>query len=296
VTIPVVHFRFGGVESDAVGMGRPYTVVYDGQCKVCGRLVKLLNAWDKNDEIEVIPFQNTSVLDRFPWIPSEAYAEAMQLIGPGGKTWQGGEAIEQLLKILPCGGVLLETRGVVLVVDAAHHVRGHHVQLRARRHRGSGVGKLQRERRLGGDGDQVYVKVEHVLAAVRPVGRKDVDGAAPRGLAQPRKDALGHGEGARGKLFGNVEQVLEVLLGHHQHVPRVQRLDVEERDGLFVLVDHAHHLVTADDAAEHAGGVLVGVHHSGLRQLWSTQRRPPRRNRTPRGARGRPGDTAGNRE
>lgn len=105
MTIPVVHFRFGGAESDTAGMGRPYTVVYDGQCKVCGRLVKLLNAWDKNDELEVIPFQNTSVLDRFPWIPSEAYAEAVQLIGPGGRTWQGGEAIEQLLKILPLGGV-----------------------------------------------------------------------------------------------------------------------------------------------------------------------------------------------
>jgi predicted DCC family thiol-disulfide oxidoreductase YuxK len=106
VTIPVVHFRFGGVEGDAVGMGRPYTVVYDGQCKVCGRLVKLLNGWDTRNEIEVIPFQNTSVLDRFPWIPSEAYAEAMQLIGPGGQTWQGGDAIEQLLKILPFGGAL----------------------------------------------------------------------------------------------------------------------------------------------------------------------------------------------
>lgn len=105
-TIPVVHFRFGGAESTAAGMGRPYTVVFDGACKVCGRLVKLLNAWDTNNEIEVIPFQNTSVLDRFPWIPSEAYAEAMQLIGPGGRTWQGGDAVEQLLKILPLGGVL----------------------------------------------------------------------------------------------------------------------------------------------------------------------------------------------
>lgn len=103
MTIPVVHFRFGGAETTAAGMGRPYTVVYDGACKVCGRLVKLLNAWDTKDEIEVIPFQNTSVLDRFPWIPSEAYAEAMQLIGPGGRTWQGGDAIEQLLKILPAG-------------------------------------------------------------------------------------------------------------------------------------------------------------------------------------------------
>ncbi|MBW3570435.1 MAG: DUF393 domain-containing protein [Gemmatimonadetes bacterium] len=105
MTIPVVHFRFGGVESDTAGMGRPYTVVYDGQCKVCGRLVKLLNAWDKRRELEVIPFQNTTVLDRFPWIPPEAYAEALQLIGPRGRTWQGGEAIERLLEILPYGGV-----------------------------------------------------------------------------------------------------------------------------------------------------------------------------------------------
>jgi predicted DCC family thiol-disulfide oxidoreductase YuxK len=105
VTIPVVHFRFGDADAAAAGMGRPYTVVYDGACKVCGRLVKLLNAWDTRNELEVIPFQNTSVLDRFPWIPSEAYAEAMQLIGPGGRTWQGGEAIEQLLEILPAGGM-----------------------------------------------------------------------------------------------------------------------------------------------------------------------------------------------
>jgi predicted DCC family thiol-disulfide oxidoreductase YuxK len=105
VTIPVVHFRFGDAATATAGLGRPYTVVYDGQCKVCGRLVKLLTAWDKRKELEIIPFQNTSVLDRFPWIPSEAYAEAMQLIGPGGRTWQGGEAIEQLLKILPYGGV-----------------------------------------------------------------------------------------------------------------------------------------------------------------------------------------------
>jgi predicted DCC family thiol-disulfide oxidoreductase YuxK len=99
-----VHFRFGDAEAAAAGMGRPYTVVYDGACKVCGRLVKLLNAWDTRNEIEVVPFQNTSVLDRFPWIPSEAYAEAMQLVERGGRTWQGGDAIEQLLKILPLGG------------------------------------------------------------------------------------------------------------------------------------------------------------------------------------------------
>ena len=106
MSFPVVHFVFGGQEATAAGMGRPYTVVFDGQCKVCTRLAGLLRKWDRANELEVTPFQNTSVLTRFPWIPSEAYGQALQLVGPGGKTWQGGHAIEQLLKILPLGGAI----------------------------------------------------------------------------------------------------------------------------------------------------------------------------------------------
>jgi predicted DCC family thiol-disulfide oxidoreductase YuxK len=106
VTIPVVHFRFGGVTAPAAGTGRPYTVVYDGACRVCTRLVALLRQWDRAGELELIPFQDTTVLDRFPWIPPEAYAEAMQLVGPGGRTLQGADAVERLLQILPFGGAL----------------------------------------------------------------------------------------------------------------------------------------------------------------------------------------------
>ena len=106
MSIPVVRFVFGGQDSTAVGLGRPYTVVYDGTCRVCTRLANLLDRWDGKDEMEIIPFQNSSVLTRFPWIPAGAYAEAMQLVGPGGETWQGADAIEQLLKILPYGGLL----------------------------------------------------------------------------------------------------------------------------------------------------------------------------------------------
>jgi predicted DCC family thiol-disulfide oxidoreductase YuxK len=106
VSFPVVRFVFGGQEAQAAGPGRPWTVVYDGQCKVCNRLVGLLRRWDTRHELEMVPFQNTSVLSRFPWIPSGEYAKAMQLVGPGGRTWQGADAIEQLLKVLPAGCVL----------------------------------------------------------------------------------------------------------------------------------------------------------------------------------------------
>jgi predicted DCC family thiol-disulfide oxidoreductase YuxK len=105
VTFPVVRFVYGGVEQGGGGAGRPWTVVYDGTCKVCNRLVGVLNAWDRANEIETVPYQNSSVLSRFPWIPAEAYVEAMQLVGPGGRTWQGAGAVEQLLRVLPAGGL-----------------------------------------------------------------------------------------------------------------------------------------------------------------------------------------------
>lgn len=103
MTVPVVRFIFGGRETVGAGEGRPYTLVYDGNCRVCGRLVNLLRNWDSRNRIEIIPSQNTTVYARFPWIPAKAYTESVQLIGPGGRTWQGAAAIEQLLDILPRG-------------------------------------------------------------------------------------------------------------------------------------------------------------------------------------------------
>ncbi len=102
MTVPVVRFTVAGHE-ESIGLGRPYTVVYDGDCKVCSRLVKLLRKWDRRRDLEIVPSQAPGVMARFPWIPARAYRDALQLIGPGGRTWQGALAIEQLLTILPKG-------------------------------------------------------------------------------------------------------------------------------------------------------------------------------------------------
>jgi predicted DCC family thiol-disulfide oxidoreductase YuxK len=102
MTIPVVTFTVAG-RAESTGLGRPYTVVYDGDCKVCTRLSTVLRRWDGNRELEVVPSQAPGVMARFPWIPARAYREALQLVGPGGQTWQGAAAIEQLLSILPRG-------------------------------------------------------------------------------------------------------------------------------------------------------------------------------------------------
>lgn len=104
-TVPVVRFIFGGREAAGSGLGRPYTAVYDGACRVCTRSAHLLERWDRRDRIEVIPSRAPGVQARFPWIPERAYAESLQLIGPGGRTWQGAEALDQLLRVLPLGGI-----------------------------------------------------------------------------------------------------------------------------------------------------------------------------------------------
>jgi len=86
---------------------RPYTVIYDGHCKVCGRMVKALTKWDKHSQLEIIPSQAPGVRARFPWIPARSYIESVQVVRTSdGKTWQAAAAIEQLLEVLPKGRLI----------------------------------------------------------------------------------------------------------------------------------------------------------------------------------------------
>jgi predicted DCC family thiol-disulfide oxidoreductase YuxK len=113
-TVPVVRFTGAGHETHdhpvAPTIGDPdrrFTVIYDGHCKVCGRMVKMLTKWDRNHELEIIPSQAPGIRERFPWIPPRAYVESVQVVQTSnGKTWQGAAALEQLLKILPKGRLI----------------------------------------------------------------------------------------------------------------------------------------------------------------------------------------------
>ena len=85
---------------------RRYTVVYDGTCTVCTRLSRALGKWDRDGDLEMVPSQDPGLIERFPSIPSAAYADALQLIGPNGQRWQGSAAIEELLNVLPRGRLI----------------------------------------------------------------------------------------------------------------------------------------------------------------------------------------------
>jgi predicted DCC family thiol-disulfide oxidoreductase YuxK len=98
-----------------------YTVVYDGTCAVCQRIVSVLRRWDRG-MLEVVPFQAPAVQSRFPWIPARAYEESLQLVGPDGETWQGAAAIEQVLKLLPRGQLIAWILGLPLVRPVAERL------------------------------------------------------------------------------------------------------------------------------------------------------------------------------
>lgn len=107
MTAPVVRFTVAGRRQGDKTLAHPvrrYTVIYDGHCKVCGRMVRMLRKWDQNHQLEIVPSQASGVCERFPWIPQRAYAASIQVVRTSdGKTWQAAAALEELLKVLPRG-------------------------------------------------------------------------------------------------------------------------------------------------------------------------------------------------
>lgn len=109
MTVPVVTFTVQGheVPPDALthgSVGRPYTVVYDGYCKVCKKLVAALIKWDRKNILEILPSQTPTLATRYPWIPAKAYLESVQFVeNANGTTWQGAAALEHIIDVLPKG-------------------------------------------------------------------------------------------------------------------------------------------------------------------------------------------------
>jgi predicted DCC family thiol-disulfide oxidoreductase YuxK len=80
-----------------------YTVVFDGDCRVCTKIAHRLRQWDRGHVLEIVTSQQPGVMERFPWISPRDYSDALQLIAADGTTWQGATAVEELLNVLPRG-------------------------------------------------------------------------------------------------------------------------------------------------------------------------------------------------
>jgi predicted DCC family thiol-disulfide oxidoreductase YuxK len=114
VTVRAARFTVGGrdvtdspLAAPRMAPARCYTVIYDGDCKVCEKMIRMLRKWDRNQQLEIVPSQDSGVCARFPWIPSRAYTDSIQVVrASDGKTWQAAAALEELLGVLPKGRLI----------------------------------------------------------------------------------------------------------------------------------------------------------------------------------------------
>lgn len=79
----------------------PWTLVYDGECRVCIRTVNALRDRDRDGLFEMVAYQSEGVPERFPEVGRAEFEESVQLFGPEGGRWEGAAAIEQILTLLP---------------------------------------------------------------------------------------------------------------------------------------------------------------------------------------------------
>lgn len=83
-----------------------HTLIYDGECGICRGSVEWVRSQDREGRIDLLPYQDPRVPERFPEIPRKAMEEAMQLVAPDGARREGARAAEELLELLPGWRVL----------------------------------------------------------------------------------------------------------------------------------------------------------------------------------------------
>lgn len=84
----------------------PWSVIYDGECRVCIRSVNLLRDHDRYGQFEMVAYQSPGVADRYPGITPEEFEASVQLIGPEGGRWEGADAVEKIFSLIPRTRVL----------------------------------------------------------------------------------------------------------------------------------------------------------------------------------------------
>ncbi len=82
------------------------TLLHDGSCALCARLVATVRAWDREGRIECLAYQDASVRGRFPELAPNALARELHLVEVDGRVTRGAAAVERLLHLLPHGGAL----------------------------------------------------------------------------------------------------------------------------------------------------------------------------------------------
>ena len=100
-----------------------WTLIYDGECRFCRRVVRLLERWDSRGQLKTVPLQTTADLALLPPIPRASLEQAMHLVTPDGVVLAGAAAAPAILRLLPGGGLLARTfrvPGIAALADVVY--------------------------------------------------------------------------------------------------------------------------------------------------------------------------------
>jgi predicted DCC family thiol-disulfide oxidoreductase YuxK len=78
-----------------------YTLLFDGNCRICSRQAALVARLDRAGRIEPLDTNTPAARSRFPQVTPEAARRELHLVAPEGALFRGPEAVRQTLLRLP---------------------------------------------------------------------------------------------------------------------------------------------------------------------------------------------------
>ncbi len=102
----------------------PYTMLYDGNCRMCRQQAEWVAMYDEQRQIELLDANSTAARERFPQISHEEAMGQLHVVGPDGTIYRGAEAVRELLLRLPALrglGELMSLPGALTVAEPIYN-------------------------------------------------------------------------------------------------------------------------------------------------------------------------------
>jgi predicted DCC family thiol-disulfide oxidoreductase YuxK len=100
-----------------------YTVLYDGNCRICTGQVRLIERYNDAGLLELLDMNSAEAQARFPQVsPADAQRE-LHLVAPDGSLYRGASAVRETLLRLPSLrglGELLRIPGAMLIANPVY--------------------------------------------------------------------------------------------------------------------------------------------------------------------------------
>jgi predicted DCC family thiol-disulfide oxidoreductase YuxK len=105
------------------------TVIYDGSCGLCSGNLKWLFRFDTLHKFEAMPYQDPEVYRKFPQIKENECQQAMHVVFPNGKVFQGSDGFREVFLRLPWFffvGILMSIPPLPFILRKAYPVIARH--------------------------------------------------------------------------------------------------------------------------------------------------------------------------